>query len=599
MRPYAEVSRLPESASFYSAVTHPLGLRFLSADSSRIVYGTGGEPVFEVRATGDDDSPLKRARFVLSAPSAQAVTDFHAAGLRAHPDLNKIGKDSHFLRHARPADPSSGGESRAKITDLEGNIMEVVYLPPRDSSSQNGSNVRKTQSTNDEVTRILDWNLDVATSQPAQSVIGSRGPGVSANAITRPPARHVASAPAAAPVAAPAGAYEEEPYTYLRRSVTTSTFTPAPPARESSSGIGTGTIVSTVLGAVAAGAAIGGALTYMNMRNERERAPRQEFDPPAMQRRSTMPDPYPNQHQRYVEVERTVEKIRYPEDMAPPKSARHYPPPSYVARYSQAPDRSREVEEIDDRASRHSTRHSTTGRTRTRSEVGSSRRPLMLAEAEHRSNAGSKHTTAGPKLLMETEYRSQAGSRYTNDYLPDLDVMSRAPTMKPSRHASVRSVRPQEHERERELDAETYVSSRTHRTSRTKATERPERSERHERHERSDRSEYTHRPPPTLVKAETMSIPVRSRPPPPAGRKSVAAMARTLGKSLGATSNVKRMPTGGRATMYAKANMVPLPESEVGGSLADWDDDKDSVAPDDSISCVGGGGGRSRRSSRR
>lgn len=588
MRPYAEVSRLPESASFYSAVTHPLGIRFLSADSSRIVYGAGGEPVFEVRATGDDDSPLKRARFVLSASSPQAVTDFHAAGLRAHPDLTKIGKDSHFLRHARPADPSSGGESRAKITDLEGNIMEVVYLPPKDyPSHHNGSTVRRTQSTNDEVSRILDWNLDVATSQPARSVVGSRSPGGPANnAIARPSARPVA-APVSAPAAAPTAAYEDEPYTYLRRSVTTSTFTPAPPPRETSSGVGAGTIVSTVLGAVAAGAAIGGALTYMNMRNDRERAPRQEFDPPAMQRRSTMPDPYPNQHQRYVEVERTVEKIRYPEDLAPPKGARHYPPPSYVARYSQAPDRSREVEEIDDRASRHSTRHSTTGRNRTRSEVGSSRRPLMLAEAEHRSNAGSKHTADAPKLLMETEYRSQAGSRYTNDYLPEMDVMSRAPTLKPSRHASVRSVRPRE--REREPEAESYVSTRSHRTSRTRGTERP------------DRSEAAHRAPPTLVKAETMPIPVRSRPPPPPvpARKSVAAMARHLGKSLGATSGVKRMPTGGRATMYAKANMVPLPESEVGASQADWDDDKDSVAPDDSISCVGGGGGRSRRSSRR
>ncbi|KAK8044892.1 hypothetical protein PG993_004916 [Apiospora rasikravindrae] len=573
MRPYADVTHLPESASFYSAVTHPLGLRFLSADSSRIIYGAGGDPIFEVKAICDDNSPLKRARFVLSAPSPSVVSDFHAAGLRANPDLTKIGGDCHFLRHARPADPSSGGESRARITDLDGNIMEVVYLPPKDyPSHHNGSTVRRTQSTNSEVTRILDWNLEVATSHPARSVAGSRAPGGSANAIARPQARHVASAPAAAPAAAPAPA-EDEPWTVFRRSVTTSTFEAAPAPRENSSGYGTGTLVSTVLGAVAAGAAIGGALTYMNMRNERERAPRQEFDPPAMQRRSTMPDPYPNQHQRYVEVERTVEKIRYPEDYAPAKGARHYPPPSYVARYSQAPDRSREVEELDDRASRHSTRHSATGRNRTRSEAGSSRRPLMIAEAEHRSTAGSKHTGA-PKLLMETEYRSQAGSRYATDFMPEMDTKSRATTSKPSRHASARSVRRPEPE------LESYVSTRTHRTRKP---------------ERSDRSEAGMRAPPTLVKAETMSIPVRARPPPP--RQSVSAMAKTLGERLGMNNGVKRMPTGGRATMYAKANMVPLPESEVGGSLADWDDDKDSVAPDDSISCVGGN--RSRRSSRR
>lgn len=566
MRPYADVTCLPESASFYSAITHPLGLRFLSADSTRIIFGAGGDPIFEVRAICDDNSPLKRARFVISASSPSVVSDFHAAGLRAHPDLTKIGGDSHFLRHARPADPSSGGESRARITDLDGNIMEVVYLPSRDHPSHhNASTARRTQSTTSEVSRILDWNLDVASrSQPSQSVAGSRAaPGGSANAIARHPAR---PAPAAAPA-------EDEPWTTYRRSVTTSTFEPAPSPRENSSGLGTGTIISSVLGAVAAGAAIGGALTYMSMRNDRERAPRQEFDPPAMQRRSTMPDPYPNQHQRYVEVERTVEKIRYPEDYVPTKGARHYPPPSYVARYSQAPDRSREVEELDDRASRHSTRHSTTGRNRTRSEAGSSRRPLMIAEAEHRSTAASKHTGA-PKLLMETEYRSQAGSRYANDFRPDLDAKSRATTSKPSRHASIRSVRRPEPE------LESYVSARTHRTRKP---------------ERSDRSEATMRTSPTLVKAETMSIPVRSRPPPP--RQSVSAMAKDLGARLGMNNGVKRMPTGGRATMYAKANMVPLPESEVGGSLADWDDDKDSVAPDDSISCVGGN--RSRRSSRR
>ncbi|KAK8069297.1 hypothetical protein PG994_005913 [Apiospora phragmitis] len=569
MRPYTEVTRLPESASFYSAVTHPLGIRFLSADSSRIIYGAGGDPIFEVRAESDDNSPLKRARFVISASSPSVVSDFHAAGLRAHPDLTKIGGDSHFLRHARPADPSSGGESRARITDLDGNIMEVVYLPPKCySSHHNGSTVRQTQSTNREVSRILDWNLEVATSQPARSVAGSRAPAGSANAIARPPARTVASAPAAAPAAA-----EDEPWTIFRRSVTTSTFETTPSPRENTSGFGTGSIVGTVLGAVAAGAAIGGALTYMHTRNERERAPRQEFEPPVMQRRSTMPDPYPNQHQRYVEVERTVEKIRYPEDYAPAKGARHYPPPSYVARYSQAPDRSREVEELDDRASRHSTRHSTTGRDRTRSEAGSSRKPLMIAQAEHRSTSGSKLAGA-PKLLMETEYRSQAGSRYANDFMPEMDAKSRATTSKPSRHASVRSVRRPEPE------LESYVSSRTHRTRKP---------------ERTDRSEATMRAPPTLAKAETMSIPVRSRAPPP--RQSVSAMAKTLGERLGMNNGVKRMPTGGRATMYAKANMVPLPESEVGGSLADWDDDKDSVAPDDSISCVGGN--RSRRSSRR
>ncbi len=48
-----------------------------------------------------------------------------------------------------------------------------------------------------------------------------------------------------------------------------------------------------------------------------------------------------------------------------------------------------------------------------------------------------------------------------------------------------------------------------------------------------------------------------------------------------------------RTASYVSARQVPLPVSGVGSSHADWDDDADSVAPSDSISCVG-----SRRSGR-
>jgi hypothetical protein len=48
-----------------------------------------------------------------------------------------------------------------------------------------------------------------------------------------------------------------------------------------------------------------------------------------------------------------------------------------------------------------------------------------------------------------------------------------------------------------------------------------------------------------------------------------------------------------RTGSYTSARRIPLPPSGVGSSRAGWDNDLDSVAPSDSISCVG-----SRRSSR-
>lgn len=568
MRPYAEVSRLASSASFYSAVCHPLRLQYLRADAHSVVYGAGdlakaasADPVFEVRAVdGDEDRPLTRARLVLSAHSPSAVSDFHAAGLRANPDLAKIGGESHFLRHPA-ASAKGGGESRARVSDLDGNIMEVVYLPPSHYPPDHpGSTVRRTQSSSAEASRILDWNLDVAT--------------CAAPPTARPPHHRAASASASASARRPArpAADDAAPYMTLRRSVTTSTVetAAAPPARpreqddeeKSSGGFG---LVGAVLGAVAAGAAIGGAMTYMNMRGSSAADEREKALQP--QRRPAYPDPYPaqgqGQPQRYVEVERTVEKIRYPEDYPPVRGSRHYPPPSYVARYSQAAPTARpyEVEELDDRASRHTARPGTAGRPRTRSEAaGSARKPLMIADAEHRSNAGgSRYTTApppAPKMLLPAESRAPT-ARHVR---PDADVFSRAASK-----ASVPRAASRHH-----ADADTYVSKRTSGSRRPPADDR-------------DRERGAARPSP-LARADTMP------PPPPQHQPPLMRSRSSRLPAMPVPTGGRRLPPGAKATMYADAGMVPLPPSEVGST---WDDDNDSVAPSDSISCIG-----SRRSDR-
>ncbi|RYO79720.1 hypothetical protein DL766_005812 [Monosporascus sp. MC13-8B] len=424
--PFVQVSHLGPAASFYSAITHPLGLKFLQASSSSIVFGTTTpalEPVFEVRLVGSGE-PLRRSRLVLSAPSLSAVADFHAAALRSEPKSRISGE-------GEPSD-------QTRIQDLDGNIMEVVYVnPPGYPSKYGGATVRRTQSTEEEASRILDWNFDVAMAAP--TVVGSAAGVPAPTAVSR----HQAPG------------YDVEPRV-LRRSVTDSTVVGS--QAQTSKGMSAGAMFGTVLGAVA-GAAVGGSLAYSLIQKGRDRASQQEYDLPC----------------RYVEVERAVEKVHHPEGYA--AVSKKYPPPSLMARYSQVGGpTARALEDVDDRASRYTT----SSRARGRSEAGSTRRPLMIDEAEYRSSAGSKHT-ATPRLLPEANRRSNAPSKYgapspeqhrEGDHRSSADpryVTSKPPTEADYRSragsrytaaALPRRATDDNYRSHRSSDAQTYVASR-------------------------------------------------------------------------------------------------------------------------------------------
>ena len=486
MLPYFEVSHLASSSSFYAAVTQPLGLRYLPAadDASAthtLAFGTAPppSPVFHVRGVGQQ--PPKLCRIVIAAPSAEAVNDFHACATRASPKSAAA-----IVTSASTSTSATDSQTvRATVADLDGNVMEVVYVPPPAYSSRYpGSTVRRTQSTQAEASRIMDWNYDVATQAP--------GPHIG---LARPSGRF-------------AGA--DEPYAALRRSVTSasSIIEPGPSPRENSRGISAAGVAG-IIGAAAVGAAAGAALTYSMVKNDRSRAPRQEYDAPLFQRRSTFPDQFPDRGNRVVEVERTMEKIRYPGDYAS-LAERHAPPPTYLARYSQAgAPRRRELDDAleDDSRSRHSSRYrpSRAG-TRTRSEAPSeTRKPLLLTEGEHRSYVSSR---------------------------PGPPPVRRSATYDMGEH-------------------ESYVSARSHRTAST-------------------------------IRSPAAAAPVSM--PRPSSRVTTATMKAADGPRRSS-----------RAGTYISARNVPLPPSGVGSSHAHWDDDDDadSIAPSDSISCVG-----SRRSGR-
>ena len=386
MLPFLEVAHLASSSSFYSAILQPLGLRYIPDPLSEsgsaspagpcITYGLSvpPTPIFQLRQAGKPTP----SRIVLTAQSPAAVAEFHRCALRANPDIGPL---------------SDTRENHAKVKDFDGNMMELVYRPPSSSdhsSRHGGSTVRKTQSTSDEANRILNWNYGVAASSPPSVVRGRAAPAVGY-------------------------AQDDEPYRTLRRAVTTTSvvYDPIPSPRQTSNGLTASAVVGTILG-VAAGAAAGAAITYSMVKNDRARAPQQEFDVPVFTRRATFPDaPYSAKRSpRYVEIERTVEKVRYPEDYLSADARRRQP--EYIARYSQVggstKGSARELEDLyEDTRSRHSSRHSRTGGSvRTRSEAATARRPLLLTETEHRSYVGSSSSKHGntPPITRSTVQRS-------------------------------------------------------------------------------------------------------------------------------------------------------------------------------------------------
>ncbi|KAI5854100.1 hypothetical protein GGS23DRAFT_476660 [Durotheca rogersii] len=475
--PFVQVTDLPTAASFYAAVTQPLGLRYLSAAGSSIVFGDidSSNPVFEVKkSSGLDLQAPQPCRLVLKAKSSSAVSSFHAAAVRANPDAT-----TNYLHvHDKPG---TSGESLARIEDCDGNVMEVVHHGYPDA---NGSALRRNLPTGQELSRAVDWDVESASSAPSRTVAGST---------------------------ASSRVVDSDPFSFLRGSAATPSSTESSRGDESK-GFSASAVVGTVLG-VAVGAAVGGALTYTMMKGDRERVAYQEYEtPPAFSRRATFPDPQPDSRPRYVD-ERASGR--------PPP----YPPSS--SGYSQASGRHRTVEELDDRSSRYSSHYTTGSRSRGHSEASSTRRPLMIANAERGSVASSKYSEA-PRSLADSEQRSHAGSRHSSRRSPDSEYRSYSSSKKaPSRP--------------READAETYVSAR------------------------SEKSTSTIRP------GKADAIP-RSRAPSKASSQYSSATIKA--------------PTVHRTQSHVSAKNVPQPESTV-GSESVWDDDDGSVAPSDSISNVG------------
>ncbi|KAK3904788.1 hypothetical protein C8A05DRAFT_31416 [Staphylotrichum tortipilum] len=623
MLPFLEVDHLPSSSSFYSAIIQPLGLRYLATEDGHfpsITYGhpSTAVPVFQIRqVVPSRDRPLRTSRLVLSAPWAAAADDSYELALRADPDpdpdpwdtrpRHPAEKDAPSGVSARRATTSSGG-TRVLITDFVGNMTEIVYQPPSEYPPHyGGSTVRYTKSTTKQATRILEWNYDVAGS----SIVSH----TSSSSVSGAPGQKGSRRSHAQDLEA-----DDQPPPRPRRSVMagSSVYEPATSARENSNGLSASAVVGTLLG-VAAGAALGGAVTYSMTKSEKYRPARQEYDMPSLTRRSTHSekyDPYSESRPRYVAVQRTVEKVQYSPPSPPPSDHRR-PSPEFGTRHLEAdPPRSRDVDdEYSDLRGRHPSSRGRSSSARPRSESASHSELYAEREPEHRNYTSSK-SSRHPPIVQRS---------YTYD-TPDRD--SHVSTRSRRSNSTVRAPPPDPYS----APAYTDSHSRSHSRSSSHATTTTYKLYGSSRSYAREGSYASPHHVPLPDSRPTSYVSTRDGPPPESpgriyittrevslpesrARKYMSSRAASVRESRAHTYDSacevplpeSRAPSHfsphevplppSRPSTHVSAYRIPLPGSHVGSSHAKWegddDDDADSVAPSDSISCVG-----SRRSGR-
>lgn len=605
--PFFEVSHLPASTSFYSSILQPLGLRYLSADRESsssigtVTYGfkalaLGQEkpvPVLQIREATHPLAPLKLSSLVLTAPSRSAVADFHACALDANPWLriqeNDDGSSPYPGPSVRPRLGIDGGLNRATICDLDGNTMEVIYPPPSGGSrplTYNGLPVRQTQSNRDEAVRILDWNYDVASrSARATSHHSSSTSSHPSQALSPTRPRYTSSQ------AVPAGSVVSTAMSQRALSHHSDDAEPLPepsisPRQSSSkSGLNTTNVVGALLG-VAAGAVAGAALTYNMVNKEKERKPRHDAGHPTLSRRSTYPEKAPrsthqyDRHSAYDDYPPRALPYQQDYDYGQPRMPYQevYPPPPLPYPNEYAPHTSpydnyapRTMPYQDGYAPKNMVFEDQDADDQMMPEPHC--RPVQyLTQRSHHSNPPKGATRSAPRSrVVDEDYdtrdvRSHHSSRHTSGRAPGLRTRSEAPPSRPPLMLPDGDHRSQAGSRHSAAPKSSHSKSRSQRPHYD-----PERDSYFSA--RSQRSSATVRQPP--VEEVEREVVIRSR----SGSRVTNA------KISGERSYVVRQSS--RAPSHVSARNIGLPMSGVGSSHANWDDDMESVAPSDSISCVG------------
>ena len=582
MLPFIEVSHLPSSSSFYSAVLQPLGLRCAPAElkddspllQTSVTYGfDGSQPILEVRQSANPLKPPKLSSLVLSASTLSAVSRFHATWLQTDPPSWSLFRDDRGLEKVYgdrdravlgPQRSIQGGVtvSRSVIYDHDGNRIEAVC--PDSPATQSSPHSRAKEPP-----LVLAWNHDF------QLQSRGRRSGV---------VQSISMAPATREFPYTQGQQQQARSNHSNPSTRPEDVRPSQVQQGSDSSqlpSGDGGLNTTTVWGALLGAAAGAALTYGFVSNTRDSSPSYERElerPHGFQRRATFPEkpvtghryperyesskvgvdqydisrkvPYSNlQHLPtrggYGYDDKDVEYGLDPPMAQPPRSRSQSRAPSvHTITRSRASSRQRPVDDMSEtrsrRASRVGSEHSVTSRAR--SETPRDRFPMDLVD--------------------NWEQRSQAPSRGSK---APLSAVSRPPLSKSHRSHAM-------------TDHETYVSARSRRTATTMREQ--EKDRRQPRQEPDSRSRTSRRG--ASVTREAL------RDPPADTSSRVSARRVPLPHSTVGSSRAGWDPWD-----------VPLPMSGVGSSHAAWDDDMASLAPSDSISCAGSKSSRRSRKHRR
>ncbi|KAK2612155.1 hypothetical protein QQS21_001885 [Conoideocrella luteorostrata] len=161
--PFVEVSHLPSSTSYFASILQPLGLRYIESRATAgltklsVIFGSAASPVLQLRQVSSANQVLRTSRLLLTAPSRSAVTRFYERGTQANP-YSPVQIGQSFSKDTR----YNLGSLRAAVVDMDGNRIEVVYPDPRLSPEMIQSDVpfaHKANPAKYDGTIILDWNF--------------------------------------------------------------------------------------------------------------------------------------------------------------------------------------------------------------------------------------------------------------------------------------------------------------------------------------------------------------------------------------------------------------------------------------------------------
>ena len=401
MAPYLEVSHLPSASSFYSAIIQPLGLHYHTTEDGNypaISFGISprAPPYFKIiQVFPTRERPLKRGRIVLGCPSATAIDQTYERAVQVTADAWAAYERHLPEGYTAPGAPSVRryptrvGAVCLEIFDFDGNMSQIVYVPPPDyPPDYDGSTLRRTKVTDEQATRILDWSYEIADTERKADLERD----MDSDSTESPRTRSRRSYSVRHPEDERDDGRLSRKRSLKRRS---SIYDPATSAREDEEEL---------------------EGSYRMSKSSRRRSSRHEYDydedAPAYSPRS----PYADYHdddreERVIEVERSIEKVRHPGDYAALANFRR-PLPEVMARYSQVGS-SRSPRDDDDlydeyRRGRHSSSRSR--HSRTRSEAAAQREPYP-PELEHRSYVS----------LRSSRYPPPVQRTYTYDLPPERD----------------------------------------------------------------------------------------------------------------------------------------------------------------------------------